>query len=153
MRNVLAIVPFFLAACAGEETDATTDATDATDTGAPTDDGLAIAGTYDDAFGTHHEIDETTWTQTFGAYAPYVFHVASYDNAEQVLIAQNDDANDYSGGLWSRFDWLESDGHLFVCQTAFAAETEGDAEATPRADDSAPASSGCGGFAWTDLQP
>ncbi len=155
MRFAPAIVPFFLAACDGGETDAITDTTDATtgDTGSPTAEGLAIAGSYDDAFGTHHEIDETTWVQTFGAYDPYVFAIRAYDNAERVVIAQNDEANDYSGGLWSRFDWVESGGHLYICQSAYGAATEAEAEATPRADDADPANAGCGGFSWTDLTP
>lgn len=115
---------------------------------------LAIAGAYTDAFGTAHEITDTSWTQTFGSgttAAAYAFAITSYDNVEQYLIAENGADNGYFPGLWSRFDWTDVDGDLFYCQSAFDAATEEDAFAAPRADDTDPASGGCGGFAWTAL--
>ena len=41
--------------------------------------------------------------------------------------------------------------NLWYCQTAYAAETEEAAIATPEADATSPAEAGCGGFSWTQL--
>jgi hypothetical protein len=125
------------------------------DTGAPAEpDDIAIAGTYVDAFGSEQVITNETWTQTYTGYEPLVFAIASYDNTERVVIAQNGDANSFAPGAWSRFDWVDAaDGHLYYCQSAFDAATEELAVDTPRPDDSDPAGAGCGGFAWTDLTP
>jgi hypothetical protein len=139
---------FAVAACDTEEP-STLD-----DTGAPEAEDLAIAGAYLDAFGSDHVITNELWTQTYPGAEPLPFHITSYDNVEQVVIAQNDETSAYSPGLWSRFDWTDGpDGHLYYCQAVFDAPTEAAAEATARPDDADPASTGCGGFAWTDLTP
>jgi hypothetical protein len=118
------------------------------------DDGaLDIAGAYTDAFGTDHDIDEATWSQSTGTGYASTYAVASFDNGAQYLVAQNGDENGYGAGAWSRFDWARADGALYYCQTAFDAPTEQDAEGAARGDDSDPASVGCGGFAWTALSP
>ena len=70
------------------------------------------------------------------------------------VIAENDAANEWSPGLWSRFDWAwDGDGALWFCQTAYAAATEAEARATPAADPTSPSTGGCGGFSWTRLDP
>jgi hypothetical protein len=92
-------------------------------------------------------IAATTWNDGFG-----LFHIAAYSNPFEYVIAQNDAANTFNPSLWSRFDWVTFSSHLYYCQTAYAALTEADAMATPRADASNPAVTGCGGaFAWTAL--
>lgn len=119
---------------------------------APDDGPLDIAGSYLDNFGTTHEITTSDWQQTYGTSVT-AFAIVSYDNGEQHVIAQNDDANGYNPGLWSRFDWVEGEDVVYVCQTAFDAPSEQDAQDTPRADDSDPATGGCGAFAWSALFP
>jgi hypothetical protein len=106
---------------------------------------LEIRGTWDDSWGGSHTIDEMTWVS-----GSAVFHVTSYDNDAGVLIAQNDEANDWNPNLWSRYDWTWSGTQLFYCQTAYGAASEAEAEGTPRADDTDLAA-GCGGFGWTEL--
>ncbi|RMG98097.1 MAG: hypothetical protein D6705_06695 [Deltaproteobacteria bacterium] len=115
--------------------------------------GLEIAGMYVDEWGTSHDIDESTWTMDFGGGTPAVFHVLSYDNDADFLVARNDDANDYNPGLYSRFDWTYAMGALWYCQTVFDAPTAQDAENAPPADATDPSTGGCGGFAWTNLTP
>ena len=85
--------------------------------------------------------------------SPSAFHYSQFSNTDQFIIAQNDDANDYNAGKWSRFDWTWTGGdtQLWFCQTAYAAESEADALGTTAADDSDPANTGCGGFAWSQL--
>jgi hypothetical protein len=142
---------FLLAACNGDDdTDVSdTDEPADTDPNGDTDDTdveeLEIRGTWDDSWGGSHTIDETTWVS-----GSSVFHVTSYDNEADVLIAENDAANEWNGGLWSRYDWTWSGTQLYYCQTAYGAASEAEAEGTPRADDTDLAA-GCGGFGWTEL--
>jgi hypothetical protein len=139
-----------LTACAEDPTIATDDS--AADSGAaPAPATLSIAGTYLDEYGTTHTIDEAAWTTQYAGYPASVFHVSQFDDDGQWLVAQNDPANGYNPDLWSRFDWLTgADGHLYYCQSAFAAPTEQAAVDTPRDED---LDVGCGGFPWTDLTP
>ncbi len=143
------VVLTVLAACGSDPKDDTTD----TDTGKPTDGGLAIAGSYVDAFGTAHEITDTLWTQTFAGYDPSTFEIAAYDNDASYLVAQNGSDNAYSAGLWSRFDWMADGDDLYYCQTVFDAADQAGAEGAARADDTDLDGAGCGGFPWTLLTP
>jgi hypothetical protein len=115
-------------------------------------DSLEIVGSYTDGFGGTHDITETTWTQG-GFGEPSVFHIASFDNEAGNVIAENDAANEFSAGLWSRFDWTEVDGALWFCQSAFDAADQAAAEAATPADPAGLETDGCGGFAWSELTP
>jgi len=122
-----------------------------TDTDADTDpDPLEIIGEYDDAWGTAHLITADSWSQEYGGSVS-LFAIDSYDNDGDYLVAQNDEANDWSPGLWSRFDWTDFSGDLYFCQTAYDAASADDALATPAADATDPTTSGCGGFSWSQL--
>src|SRR5262249_34004777 len=121
-RHALAVV--FLVACAQQ------------------DDGLVIAGSYTDPFGTNHVITDTSWDQSSEGYAS-TYAIASYDNDAQFLIAENDANNGYNASLWSRFDWVEHDGVLYYCQTTFDAASEDDANAVERGEDTDPTTGGC----------
>jgi hypothetical protein len=134
-------------------TPATTDTTDTTGTTGTTVAGIEIAGAYVDEFGTSHTIDDTSWTQIYGASTPTVFAIESYDNDLDFAVAANDPADPFNPGLFSRFDWVDDGADLWYCQTTFSAASAEDAEATPRGDDTDPAAGGCGGFSWTLLTP
>lgn len=158
MRFAIYLI-LFATACDGAKDTGPMDDTDDTDTGS-TDTGtdlppdpLAIVGIYTDTFGSSHTITDTSWTIQYGSYTPSLFSITAYDNTTMVVLAQNDDLNSYFPLLWSRFDWLELDEHLYYCQTTYNAASESDAASLPRADGSDPTSSGCGGFPWTDLTP
>ncbi len=112
---------------------------------------LEIAGTYGDDFGGTHEITQTTWTTS--GYGTSIFHIAVYDNNRDFLAAQNDGGNEWSPGLFSRFDWNSVQNVLYFCQTVFSAETLAEAEAADITDRSDPANGGCGGFPWSKLSP
>ncbi|MEQ1568176.1 MAG: hypothetical protein ABMA64_21225 [Myxococcota bacterium] len=121
------------------------------DSGTPPE-GLSIVGSYVDVFGSTHEITEQSWTVQYAGYDPNVFTIAAWD--DEWLVAQNAADNAYFPDLWSRFDWVTGpDGHLYYCQTAYAAADRAEAEAAPRGDDVDPGADGCGGFPWTDLTP
>jgi hypothetical protein len=108
--------------------------------------GLAIDGSYTDAFDGHHTVTASAWLMGESA-----FHVAAFHNEEHWLIARNDEANEFSPCLWSRFDWVESEGALYFCQTAFDAPSEDAARKTEAADPSDPGTTGCGNFPWSEL--
>lgn len=106
---------------------------------------LDIRGTWVDSFGGSHVVDETTWTQNDDTYV-----IASYDNTTQTLIAQNGPDNAYDANLWSRFDWAESAGTFYFCQTAFNAASAQAAQATAAAN-AADLDAGCAGFGWSSF--
>ncbi len=113
---------------------------------------LEIIGSYTDGFGGTHDITEATWTQG-GFGDPSVFHIETFENGSDYLIAENDAANAFSAGLWSRFDWTIVDGATWFCQTTFDAADAEAAMAVPAADSTDLEGEGCGGFAWSELTP
>ena len=108
--------------------------------------GLSFQGQYADEYGTAHEITETTWTAGDSSY-----QITQFSNETQMIIAQNDSGNEYNPDMWSRFDWAENDDGLWICQTAFNAESGEDALNTAAPDSGDPATSGCGTFKWTKM--
>ncbi len=122
--------------------------------GAGDPDPFEIAGSYTDDFATSHQITGDTWTQV-ADYGTSVFEISQHSNEDGYVIAQNAADNDYNPELWSRFDFVEKDGVLYFCQSAFDAESEQDALDAEPADGSDPANGGCGGpdFAWSELTP
>ena len=111
-------------------------------------DDLNIIGNYTDSWGTDHQVDEWLWSDSWG----YTFEIYSSNNFEGYLIAQNSTANEWSPGLWSRFDWVEADGNLYYCQSIFDAGTNALAAVQGSAD-SNDLDGGCNGFSWTALTP
>lgn len=112
---------------------------------------LAIVGEWTDEWGGSHSISNEGWTQQYPDSAPIAFEISAWENLNEVVFAQNSDENEWSPGLWSRFDWVWDGGAVWYCQTIFDAETEEDARAAAAADSSAPMTGGCGGAPWTAL--
>jgi hypothetical protein len=113
-----------------------------TDTG---DQGLEIVGEYVDNFMSAHVITETEWTFDGSIYA-----IVEYDNDAGYLLAQNDEANTYNPGLFSRFDWTWSGDQLYYCQTAYDAASLELARMSGGADPD-DLDMGCGMFPWSNL--
>ncbi len=128
------------------------------------DDTLAVVGTYVDNFMGEHAITEESWTQTgdnpppMGGRYTNLFHLVSFDNEARYTIGHNDADNDFSGEMYSRFDWVNHDGVLYFCQSVFDAASEDAAKAATAPDATDPATKGCGvsdmnadGFPWSTL--
>ena len=128
---LLGAVLFLFTACAGEQ--------------GP----LEIIGVYSDGYSIH-TITDAGWEMDFGSGLS-LFHVLSYDNISDTLVAHNDTANTFNPGLYSRFDWLYSGGALYYCQSAYAAASE--QEALAASADAGDLAAGCGGFSWSLLTP
>lgn len=126
------------------------------DSGSATEDsgshGIEIAGTWADAWGNTHTITDTTWVTTGGDGTRSSYSLSSYDNSADFTVGQNASDNLYFPGLWSRFDWTNSGGTLYYCQSAYDAADESDAT-NSSADRSSPTTGGCGGFPWSVLTP
>ena len=133
--------------------DADSENDDDTDTDSEEDqEPLEIIGRYVDDWGTSHVITETDWTMK-SSYGVSIYKISQYSNKNDFIIAQNDESNDYAPEKWSRFDYTEKNGELYYCTTAYDAATEEAALATPAADKTDPATSGCGSSPWTKLSP
>ncbi len=120
-------------------------------TPSPTPESLEIVGVYTDDWGSTHEVTEESWTMTMGEDVS-VFHITQWSNDEEFLVAQNDSSNAWNPDLWSRFDWTWSQEDLYFCQTEFGAESE-EAAVTAAGADRSDLEAGCGGFAWSRLNP
>jgi hypothetical protein len=113
----------------------------------PVSEGLTIVGSYTDDYEGEHAITNATWTTRDSVY-----NISQFDNEAGYVIARNDEGNEFSPCAWSRFDWTESEGDLYFCQTAFAAESEEAALETEPADPE-DLEEGCSGFPWSKLTP
>lgn len=151
--SAFAALSLFVGGCAGSDDTDTDVETDETDVEILP---LAIVGDWAEVAGAfptrevwgYHAIDDAVWTDAFGS----TYAITQYDNDAGVIIAQNGAGNGYNPGAWSRFDVTsDGEGGWYYCQTAFAAAAEADALATPPADASDPATTGCGTFPWSHL--
>lgn len=122
---------------------------EAGETGDSAEQVLEIVGDWVDDIASTYTITSDTWIQVVAGYTSQ-FNLLTFSNDDGFLIAQNADTNDWFANLYSRFDWTWVSGELWVCQSAYDAATEGDAEAAS-ADDSDPENAGCGGFPWSHL--
>jgi hypothetical protein len=147
---ITSILTLALAACDdGPSTDEETGTEAGTETGSETETGdemsLAIVGTYTDDFADTHMISETEWINSAGSFA-----ISQYSNEEMWLVAQNAEANEFNPGLWSRFDWAWDGEQLYYCQSVYDGPTIDDALAGSA--DASDLMTGCGMFAWSQLQ-
>ena len=113
---------------------------------------LEVAGNWENTdFGEEDAIDDTSWSQTFGAAIGNAmttdFTITKFDNAANTVILEDPD------GKFNRWQWTDVDGDSFYyCMVDFGLDSAEDAEnSTKTADDSDPETSGCGTYPWTKL--
>lgn len=109
---------------------------------------LDLVGDYTTNFDGTFTVTESTIDDGLGTYA-----VLNFDNDAGWVVVQNDSDNGFNPDLYSRFDWAEVGGQLYVCQVTFDSASEEDATDVAPADASDPANDGCGGFSWTAITP
>ena len=109
-------------------------------------DALELIGKWEDVFGDSHHVTETSWQNPTG-----IFHIQVYSNDEGRLIALNDANNSFNANKYSVFEWLESDGQKFLCQSGLEAETIEDAESIQA--DRSNLENGCRGQGWKRYRP
>jgi len=160
---LLALPALLLTACGGDSEPLSSEPTDPTrdfevevpdvDTDWPFDtdvpvpmDPVPFAGTWVDGWDTSHEISDEAWQMGESG-----FSFVEVDAESMHIIAENDADNEYNPGKFSRFDWTVVDEVTWFCQTTYDADDADAARAVARADDSDPATGGCGTFAWSRL--
>ena len=108
-----------------------------------------LAGNYTDGF-SPHLIEGDRWRMGEGEMTSQ-FILTTVDNEADFAIARNDDGNEFSPGLWSRFEWIgNGEGTFFYCQATYDAPTA-DAAHGATVDRAAPETGGCGMFGWSTL--
>ena len=113
---------------------------------------IDVKGLYLDAFGGSHAITQTLWDQSDAIFT-FLFHIIEADNSLGYLLAENDAANSFNPGFFSRFYWTTYLDNLYYCQDVFNAASPDDARAATPPDATDPTAGGCGGFSWTNLTP
>ena len=110
---------------------------------------LDIEGSWSDEWDTYYEVTAFEWL-TSSDWGSSLYHITAASNEGGWIVAQNDEYNDYSPSLWSKFQWTwDDDGALYYCQSAYDAETEADAAAVSA--DAGDLAGGCGGYGWSWL--
>lgn len=107
---------------------------------------IAIAGKYNDNFGDKPVISSRWWDATW---------MQKFDNDKRYAIVQSPADDPYTPSKFSKNVWTAPvAGTFYFCTVDYGLDTADLAEATTKtADDSAPDTAGCGGFAWTKLTP
>lgn len=113
---------------------------------------LAIAGEWEDGWGTKIVASKYAFASTYG-YEVSVIMVTHYDNAAGFLVGQNGGDGSYNPGNWSRVDWHKDvDDSFWYCTTHYNAASETDAMAEhPQHDHSLYDTTGCGGYPFSQM--
>jgi hypothetical protein len=108
-------------------------------------DQIEVAGSWSGEFGDE-EISSEDWN---GAA------IVEFDNEDNFAVTQNADDADFDPGKFNKNVWTEpTDDGFFYCTVVFGLDSADEAAADDAtADDSDPATGGCGGFPWTQLGP
>lgn len=116
----------------------------------PTDK-LNIKGNFEDDYGSKYNISETLWQQ----YPSAKYHIIKHNEAEQYLIARNDDNNKSEPGLFTRIDYVILDNMLpykwAFCLSVFDAKDLVTAENGYKANKENPRK-GCNGFPFSRMK-
>ena len=107
------------------------------------DDEIAVAGAWENQFGTTEVIDEEMWD---------FMYLVDYDNDERWAVTQNPDDDEHNPSAYNRLEWLPIEDDVFYyCIVAFGLATEQDAHEIEEGADSDDLDEGCGGFEWTEM--
>lgn len=112
--------------------------------------GFSLVGNYTDNYAGDHRFTATAW-ESFGCTKT----VVSYDNTTRSFIYQEAlSASCFNQGKYGKVYWttIQANGSFFLCENVYgknsAAEAQNDS-APPS--ETNPATSGCGGFSWSQM--
>jgi len=109
--------------------------------------GIEIEGTWSSNFGGTETIDDDSWASESSSFTS-VSEIVEFSNEDNMAITRSPDDGTYGRNVWTDVDG----GRFYYCTIAFmqdSADAAWAAGGTPDATD--PATSGCGGFSWTEL--
>lgn len=110
-----------------------------------------LKGEFKDDYGIRYTINDTLWIQ----HPNTKYHVISWNNAEQYLLAVNDKTNPSEKGLYTRIDYMSfmnmEPFQWGFCLTVYDAKNIEDAKAKPSAGRTNPRK-GCGGFPFSRMK-
>lgn len=110
-----------------------------------------LLGTFDDDYGSRHEIRADRWVH----HAGLAYRIVAWHPSEQYLVAQNAADNTTDAGLWTRIDWVRLPGaapwEWGFCLVAWQAPSRAAAAATAPADRTTPRT-GCAGHPFTRMR-
>lgn len=111
-----------------------------------------LLGRFVDDYGNAFDIS----AQRFDQLPSGRFHITEWNPVDRFFIARNDTANPRDGGRWTRVDWMSFSGMVpftwGFCLTAYRAESEQAARATPAPNRESPRT-GCNGFPFSRMKP
>lgn len=127
--GLLAIVALASFGCGDEDTSVT---------------GIEVAGTWNSNFGGSETITDDAWN---GAA------IIEFDNTTNFVVTQTPADSEFNPSKFNKLVWTEPANNAFYyCFVDFGRDTAEQARtSTQTADATEPASSGCGGFSWTEL--
>jgi hypothetical protein len=111
----------------------------------------SLLGNFTDDYGIRYSIYDTLWVQHPGIK----YHIISWNEQEQYLVARNDAANPSEAGLYSRIDYMYFEKmepfKWGFCLTVYNAKTKKEAITTAKADRQNP-KKGCGGYPFSRMK-
>jgi len=105
-------------------------------------------------------INDTSWSAQYGDSDPSVSTIVEYSNDTRSAVILTPDAASFNPSTYSNYVWTKPAGGVFYyCSASYGCASADQAKNGPAddtctlsdVDDSDPANSGCGTFAWTKL--
>lgn len=110
-----------------------------------------VLGTFEDDYGIQYLVSDSL----FILLPNDNYHIKKWALDQQFLIAQNDSANSYDPGKWTRIDWIQLENmspfEWAFCLSVFNAETALDAENFATVNPETPRT-GCNDFPFSRMQ-
>ncbi len=110
-----------------------------------------MSGTFEDDYGIQYSVSDSL----FILLPNDIYHIKKWDLGQQFLIAQNDSANSYDPGKWTRIDWIELENmspfDWAFCLSVFNAETAMEAENSATVNPEIPRT-GCNDFPFSRMK-
>ncbi len=111
-----------------------------------------LLGSFSDDYAIEYEITENQFLQK-----PNIrYHIIEWNIENQFLIAKNDTANTFDGGLYSRIDWMKlpnMEPYTWAfCLSSYNAPTADSAKKVTIANRKNP-KKGCNGYPFSRMEP
>lgn len=110
-----------------------------------------LLGEFEDDYGSRYTITADAWTH----HGAGTYQARKWVPRGEYLVAQNDSANRYAPGRWTRIDWIRLEGmppySWAFCLSAYEAATAADAEAVTVANRETPRT-GCSGHPFSRMK-